>query len=64
MEYKKKKVLNNLQRIGGLESLPEFDVIGMEEPYGYRNKAQFIQPDWKYQMKKSKNIKKEKCLKI
>ena len=41
LEYKKKKVLNNLQRIGGLESLPEFDVIGMEEPYSYRNKAQF-----------------------
>ena len=41
LEYKKKKVLNNLTRIGGLENLPEFDVIGMEEPYGYRNKAQF-----------------------
>lgn len=41
LEYKKKKVLNNLQRIGGLNHLPEFDLIGMEEPYGYRNKAQF-----------------------
>lgn len=41
LEYKKKKVLNNLQRIGGLYDLPEFDVIGMEDPYGYRNKAQF-----------------------
>ncbi len=39
--YKKKKVLNNLTRIGGLQELPEFDVIGMEEPYCYRNKAQF-----------------------
>lgn len=41
LEYKKKKVLNNLTRIGGLNNLPEFDLIGMEEPYCYRNKAQF-----------------------
>ena len=41
LEYKKNKVLNNLHRIGGLTDLPEFDVLGMEEPYGYRNKAQF-----------------------
>lgn len=41
LEYKKKKVLNNLQRIGGLKNLPEFDLIGMEQPYYYRNKAQF-----------------------
>ena len=41
LEYKKKKVLNNLTRIGGLTNLPEFDLIGMEEPYCYRNKAQF-----------------------
>ncbi len=41
LEYKKRKVLNNLTRIGGLNDLPEFDLIGMEEPYHYRNKAQF-----------------------
>jgi len=41
LEYKKKKVLNNLIRIGGMTTLPEFDVIGMENPYHYRNKAQF-----------------------
>ena len=41
LEYKKNKVLNNLARIGGLTDLPEFDVIGMDEPYHYRNKAQF-----------------------
>ena len=41
LAYKKKKVLNILVRIGGLKNLPEFDVIGMENPYHYRNKAQF-----------------------
>lgn len=41
LEYKKNKVLNNLVRIGGLTDLPEFDLIGMDEPYHYRNKAQF-----------------------
>lgn len=41
LEYKKRKVLNNLTRIGGLTNLPEFDLIGMEDPYHYRNKAQF-----------------------
>lgn len=41
LEYKKNKVLNNLSRIGGLTDLPEFDLIGMDEPYHYRNKAQF-----------------------
>ena len=41
LDYKKKKVLNNITRIGGLEKLPEFDLIGMEDPYQYRNKAQF-----------------------
>ena len=41
LAYKKNKVLNNLTRNGGLSDLPEFDVIGMEKPYHYRNKAQF-----------------------
>ena len=41
LEYKKQKVLNNLTRIGGLTELTEFDLIGMDEPYQYRNKAQF-----------------------
>ena len=41
LEYKKNKVVNNLSRIGGLTDLPEFDLIGMDEPYHYRNKAQF-----------------------
>lgn len=45
LEFKHQKVRNNLIRIGGFE--PEFidsvmeEPIGMEEPFGYRNKAQF-----------------------
>lgn len=45
LEYKQKKVRNNLIRIGGFSS-DEIDsvmesIIGMEEPYRYRNKAQY-----------------------
>lgn len=45
LEYKENKVKNNLMRIGSfsmeeLESVME-PVVGMEEPYRYRNKAQF-----------------------
>lgn len=45
LEFKENKVKNNLKRIGGFR-LPEdipviHPVIGMEEPYYYRNKAQF-----------------------
>lgn len=45
LEFKQNKVLGNLERIGGFS--PEFlkavfgGVIGMEKPFGYRNKAQF-----------------------
>lgn len=48
LNFKENKVLNNLRRLGGfdldsmqkdgLEILP---ILGMEEPYRYRNKAQF-----------------------
>lgn len=41
LKYKERKVLNNLKRIGGLESVPMEPIIGMEEPWRYRNKAQF-----------------------
>ena len=50
LKYKENKVRNNLKRIGGLavqdpeergEGLVINPVIGMEEPYFYRNKAQF-----------------------
>lgn len=43
--FKEKKVLGNLERIGGVD--PEYlkeisdPIVGMEEPFRYRNKAQF-----------------------
>lgn len=45
LEYKEKKVRNNLLRIGGfgeayLNTVME-PIVGMDEPYYYRNKAQF-----------------------
>lgn len=45
LEYKQEKVRNDLIRIGGF-SADEIDskmlpIVGMEEPYRYRNKAQF-----------------------
>lgn len=41
--YKENKVRNNLVRIGGFsdEELPMEPIIGMENPFRYRNKAQF-----------------------
>lgn len=43
LAFKEKKVQNNLERIGKIE--PSYyemcTIIGMEEPYHYRNKAQF-----------------------
>lgn len=41
LEYKEEKVRNQLIRIGGFANPPLLPVIGMEEPYHYRNKAQF-----------------------
>lgn len=46
LEFKENKVKNNLERIGGLSPNKITPIIGMEEPYFYRNKAQFpIQKD-------------------
>ncbi len=39
--YKQKVIQNNLSRIGGLSDISVPPVIGMEEPFRYRNKAQF-----------------------
>lgn len=46
LRYKQKKIRNNLVRIGGFEEKSvdawlQQPVIGMENPYRYRNKAQF-----------------------
>lgn len=41
LEWKRKKVNDCLKRIGGFENIEAEPVIGMEEPYYYRNKAQF-----------------------
>lgn len=38
---KQNKVLQNIQRIGGFENIKVEPVIGMDEPYHYRNKAQY-----------------------
>jgi 23S rRNA (uracil1939-C5)-methyltransferase len=41
LEFKQRKVENNLKRIGGFSDIPMEPIVGMEEPYHYRNKAQF-----------------------
>lgn len=41
LEFKRKLIENNLTRIGGLKGIEVPPVIGMDNPYRYRNKAQF-----------------------
>ena len=41
LKYKENKVRGNLERIGGFKEIPMEPVIGMEDPWHYRNKAQF-----------------------
>lgn len=41
LEFKEDKVRNHLERIGGFTEIPMEPIIGMEEPFHYRNKAQF-----------------------
>ncbi len=41
LEFKQKKVENDLRRIGGFDRIPIEPIIGMDEPFHYRNKAQF-----------------------
>ena len=41
LEYKENTIGNHLKRIGGFENPPMEPIIGMEQPYYYRNKAQF-----------------------
>lgn len=41
LAFKEEKIRNQLKRIGGFEEPPVLPAIGMEHPFGYRNKAQF-----------------------
>ncbi len=41
LKFKTKLVRDNLERIGGLMDVEVFDTMGMENPYNYRNKAQY-----------------------
>lgn len=41
LDFKAKKVWNNLTRIGGFADLSKPEIIGMDDPWRYRNKAQF-----------------------
>ena len=41
LDFKAKKVWNHLIRIGGLTDLAKPEIIGMDDPWRYRNKAQF-----------------------
>ncbi len=41
LKHKRQKVEDHLRRIGGLEGVAVHPVLGMKEPWRYRNKAQF-----------------------
>ena len=41
LDFKRKLVEGNLRRIGGFPDINVLPVIGMDEPYHYRNKAQY-----------------------
>lgn len=41
LKFKERLIENHLRRIGGFEEIPMEPIVGMEEPYRYRNKAQF-----------------------
>ena len=41
LRFKAGKVKSDLERIGGFHDLPMEEIIGMEDPFRYRNKAQF-----------------------
>lgn len=41
LEYKRRKIAGNLERIGGFKGIEIPPVTGMDNPYRYRNKAQF-----------------------
>lgn len=41
LAYKAKKVKDDLERIGGIQDMGNLHAIGMQNPWRYRNKAQF-----------------------
>ena len=41
LRIKQEKVKNCIERIGGIINPPMEEIVGMEEPFFYRNKAQF-----------------------
>lgn len=41
LRFKADKVYNNIKRIGGIENFEMEPIMGMREPFHYRNKAQF-----------------------
>ena len=41
LRFKENKVHNLLERVGGLKDFQMLPILGMKEPYYYRNKAQF-----------------------
>ena len=41
LAFKEKKVRSHLERIGGFRNIPMEPIIGLDEQYHYRNKAQF-----------------------
>ena len=41
LEFKMAKVRGHLERIGGFTDLPMEEILGMEQPFHYRNKAKF-----------------------
>ena len=41
LRYKERKIYGNITRIGGFADVPMLPVMGMDEPWRYRNKAQF-----------------------
>ena len=41
LKFKQEKVYNNIKRIAGITDFVMNSIIGMEEPFYYRNKAQF-----------------------
>ncbi len=41
LRFKENKIKNNLEKIGKINGFEYYPIIGMENPYHYRNKAQF-----------------------